>query len=305
MAFCVKCGQNLGDADICPDCKHPRKFPKQTTPLQPDPVNTVQPERPAFTAPASADGQTLHSTPTPSNESSSVSPAQENTSSGPSYSQQSTSKSNVLIDETKKIIRGFFSKNPTSVLNHAISSKEKLWLVFAAAYCLSLLFVFTLLTNSSNSIVSGLWSISMSVIPKATLFFYGFLVGLVIYFGNCGLVKAVHSINKQPVPFSVIMNMVSVALLPATLSFASSVIIGFLSLPLALLAINGGAFMGILMIYSGIQKEAVFEDEPIWLYVAANAALTIILFFVIYQIILPGITSTISRNAGNIFNGMW
>lgn len=278
MAFCTNCGQPLNENGQCAACGA-GAAPQQQAPNYQQPQQNYQPPQQDYQ-------QQGYQQPPQGG----YYPQQ-----GPTMQQRFQSAAGSPIGTSiGNIFKKFFSSDPLRTFDNLNNEPNILWTIFGGAYVL--LWALTIMLVPANLIKDMVGSFAMSYIklPYGTFFLWGLLIGLISFFGFAGLFKLIHVICKQPVPFTKVMNMVGIAQLVTSLAMAAGIIISFLLPSVGLFIIMIASFMGFIMMYSGLQKLAVFKTPPVWLFIAAYAVYTLVIC-----LIVNGLVSAETASLGN------
>jgi len=144
-----------------------------------------------------------------------------------------------------------------------------------------------------------------SELPLGTFFGYGLLGSAIMYFAWVLSVKAVYAISKAEAPFQMILNMTAASILPSALTCAAAIIISFIWAPLAVLLLAVGSIANLLMIYHGVTTSVQLPKNPFWLFLAAYAACTIVLYFVVTQLTSAAFSSMLDGMGFNLLDMLW
>lgn len=195
-----------------------------------------------------------------------------------------------LFAEGRTYWHGFFSKDPTSEISRASTSRSPFWVLAAAAN--ALLFSLALCNNipqlanygvdsfvhtvlqcikevvpDSRSILYGmdnyipelnLSAIYSKFVPFALVSLAAFAVeAIVVYILLCTL-------KRQPESIPSLLNVISISLFPITAVSALNLLLGLIYPPLTVCTLVAAAFIHIVLLYEGIKKFAGANTSSVW-----------------------------------------
>jgi hypothetical protein len=190
-----------------------------------------------------------------------------------------------FITPSLSILRKFFSKEPLDSVDESLNSGYQVAISFGTIFVLvSAIAPLTLISQYVSSQTRGLgFSASDLGIPYLKLFAIGIILGAVVY-GVIGLIVwLLHKIYRHDVPFTAVLNVTAVALLPSTLALIASIILGFISLYLSAFLIAAGFFLSVIFFYHGVQAIAPFDKQTFFVFslTAAYLVFTVVDYFLI------------------------
>ena len=161
------------------------------------------------------------------------------------------------------VYKQFFTKTPENSIPTALNSPINTWFVVIG--------VFAIVTAITVTVIYGQL---IAMIPfgfggflpdlRAAIFI-GTLIGVAIgFFIQAGLVMLVFVIYKINISFTKVMDMTAATYIPVTVSIAAALILGFIHLPLALIAVLLGFYGTIVMLYRGMQEVAGVGNSIFW-----------------------------------------
>lgn len=203
-----------------------------------------------------------------------------------------------IADSTSNALKGFFSSNPTRAIAVAVETKTKLFIVLGLAniiLCgLAIMMLPSSIVSSSLSFLGS--GITSFIMPKGLMFLMGALLGLLTILVWSLMFKITHLIYANKTSFVSVLNVVTAALLPFTVSFVLAVIFSLFAPMVGVIFILLAAFVTTLMMYVGLQKQLGKDSGPVWLFVLWKLISIAFLVLFITQIMLPAIISNIISN---------
>ena len=278
--FCGKCGNAIQEGSLCPSCEpaqqaqQPQQQPPQAPPQAP-PQGYQQPGQPSVV-----------------------------------YVQKAPSPMGADLAE---VFKKFFSPNPQESVTKAASSNTHIWAIFASINILLAGLAFMLipglfLRGIIMDEIGGLGSLGglggmvsravNELIPFGRFFGGGLLLSLVSFAILCGGTKCIFAILKVNVSFVKVMNLVSVSLLFSSAALAAAILFNFFLMEFSILLLLIGCLGSIVMLYSGIQREAAGKAGPFWLYIALNAINAIVFALICRQIIISAMIAMMGAGMG-------
>ncbi len=159
----------------------------------------------------------------------------------------------VQVDEIKKTLRAFFSKEPLKAMEEGKNSQSHIWMVFTAAFCLLYgLFFLAIITNSIASI--PLLSGSIGAADKAKLFFMGFFLGLLLWGVAVLCVKGFLLIGKIELSLVKWMNLAAASFIPYGTALLVGILLSFIYAWGALILVILGALAGNLLLFRALEN---------------------------------------------------
>lgn len=244
---------------------------------------------------------------------------------------------NAVINDGKKIIKGFFSKNPASAISTAQSSQSKIGLVlllinivlFGLVSCFNITQVINHIidsaistaTSSANSLLGGLFGdlLTETAIPNINipilfnLFLPFALVALVI----TGLIFAgiyiIFKLEKKPFKkFDVISNYIGVSCLPLITALIINFVFGFFLPQVTLYVFIIGLLVSLVFIYDSLRSIFDKEQAPI-IEISVLLLIILIAFAIVFKIAINQLDSALQdfiiKSAANgvedIFGGIF
>jgi hypothetical protein len=110
-------------------------------------------------------------------------------------------------------------------------------------------------------------------VPYFKFFVSGLILSLVILGIISLIIWLLHKIYRHDVPYISVLNVTAAALLPFSVAFAASIILGFISVYISTFLIVAGLFLSIIFFYHGIQALAPFGQHSSFVYALTVAFL--------------------------------
>ena len=253
--FCHKCGTEVAEGTaFCKSCGQQLQA-AEASPAQPMPIDDNQ-----NTSPSMQSTQDVQQGVTGDAH---FSPGQG------SYSQSTSS--NQVISDSVDVVKKFLSKNPNEAVKAARERDTPVWAVLGGLYVLifSLMMVIVI-----HSMFRSLFGELMQFIdfPGGSIFGNAFLYSAVLFFAFALGTKGVFAIAKIEISTSKVMNFVAAAFIPSIAGFAAAIIIGLISIPLAMAVIAVTSMASLVLLYAELQNMPEFESSPLWLFMGLYAA---------------------------------
>lgn len=195
-----------------------------------------------------------------------------------------------LFAEGRTYWHGFFSKDPTSEISRASTSRSPFWVLAAAAN--ALLFSLALCNNipqlanyGVDSFVHAVLQCIKEVVPDSRSILYGMdnyipemdlsaiysefvpfaLVSLAAFAVEAIVVYILlYALKRQPKSISALLNVISISLFPITAVSALNLLLGLIYPPLTVCTLVAAAFIHIVLLYEGIKKIAGASTSSVW-----------------------------------------
>lgn len=195
-----------------------------------------------------------------------------------------------LFSEGAAYWHGFFSKDPTSEISRASTSRSPFWVLAAAAN--ALLFSLALCNNipqlvnhgfdlfihevikcfkglvpAGQKILSGMDNyipeLDLSAIYSQFVTFA--LLSLAVFAAEAVVVYiTLYALKRRPESVSALLNVVSISLFPITAVSVLNLLLGLMYPPLTVCTLIAAAFIHIVLLYEGIKKIAGANTSSVW-----------------------------------------
>jgi len=160
-----------------------------------------------------------------------------------------------LIADSLDAVKKFFSPRPLEASGGALGYTSPVWMALGGAHVAAIL----LLYIAMSAKMGGFFG---------TFFGYGLLTAAASFFVLSGGAKLIFVLGKIDMPFSRVMNLVSVAVLPITAAVLAGVVLTFINAQWGMFLAAAGILGGAACFYYIVRKTtdaAGAKSDPFWL----------------------------------------